>query len=121
MPRKNRMINQTIYDKDATVVIQNATNDVVHMSDSMNVFKSSGNGDAGTTIKVEDVLETMAGYMVPNFRFVDTSEKGTCMMCGKETSIASRKLCGDCMKESGERLYYLSKQAIENGEKEVTI
>lgn len=120
MPRRNR----TIYDKDATLVIENneqETNDVAHMSDSMKVFRDEATSMEMTSVSVSDVLETMAGYVMPDFRFVGSGEKGTCLICGKQTSMASRKLCGDCMKKSGSRLYQLAKQAIENGEKEVKI
>lgn len=119
MPRRNR----TIYEKDATLVIENnekGTNDVAPMSDTMNVFRNEGTTEM-TSVSVSDVLETMAGYVMPDFRFVGSGEKGTCLICGKQTSMASRKLCGDCMKKSGSRLYQLAKQAIENGEKEVKI
>lgn len=120
MPRKSRRI----YDNDATVVETvdgSPMNETASMSDTMSVFKAPVRSEIGKPIQVVDVLENMAGYMMPNFRFVNTNEKGTCLICGKETSMFSRKLCGDCMKESGERLYMLAKQAIENGEKEVTI
>lgn len=120
MPRRNR----TIYDKDATLVIENnekGTNDVAPMSDTMNVFRNEATSMEMTSVSVSDVLETMAGYVMPDFRFVGSGEKGTCFICGKQTSMSARKLCGDCMKQSGSRLYQLAKQAIENGEKEVKI
>lgn len=119
MPRRNR----TIYDKDATLVIENdekVTNDATPMSDTMKVFRNEGTMEMAT-VSVLDVLETMAGYVMPDFRFVGSGEKGTCLICGKQTSMSSRKLCGDCMKQSGLKLYQLAKQAIENGEKEVKI
>lgn len=120
MPRRNR----TIYDKDATLVIENnekGANDVDPISDTMKVFRNETTSMEMTSVPVSDVLETMAGYVMPDFRFVGNGEKGTCLICGKQTSMASRKLCGDCMKQSGQRLYQLAKQAIESGEKEVKI
>lgn len=118
MARKSRRI----YDNDGTVIEAVETpsvNEAAPMSDTMSVFKSQRSGN--TSIPLVDVLENFAAYMLPNFRFLSSTEKGTCLICGKETSMFSRKLCGDCMKENGERLYNLARQAIENGEKEVTV
>lgn len=130
MSRRQRKI----YDNDGTVVtasedigtIGNSMNDVFSANDTASiVYKSAGQNTTDNNemknISVVDVLDTLAGYAMPDFRFVNTSEKGTCMICGKQTSMYARKLCGDCMKHSGERLYNLAKQAIEDGEKEVKI
>lgn len=121
MQKKNRKI----YDSDGTIVesVENASmNDTVRISRNIQVFKENFDGSyIGSDIKVTDILENMAGYMTPNFRFVDTTEKGSCLICGKGTSISARKLCGDCMEELGERLYHMARKAIDNGDKEVTI
>ena len=120
MPRKSRRI----YDNDATVIeISDGApmTETTSITETASTFKTNMLSGSGKSIPVVLVLENMAGYMMPNFRFVNTAEKGTCLICGKETSMSARRLCGDCMRECGERLYNLARQAIDEGEKEVTI
>lgn len=112
------------YDNDATVVevVENdSLNETATTNENVSVLSRRFSNVDGTSVAVTDIFETMAGYVMPNFRFLKAEGKGICMICGKETSMSCRKLCGDCMKESGERAYRLSCEAIQNGEKEVTI
>lgn len=120
MSRRQRKI----YDNDGTVVMatENASaSETAPIRDEVSVYKANAIRSSGKEVQVTDVFETMAAYMMPNFRFINSSEKGACMICGKETSMSARKLCGDCMKESGERIYNLAYGAIQSGEKEVKI
>lgn len=71
-------------------------------------------------IKVEDVLDTFAGYLPATVNFM-TKDSGECLICGKETSSSMRKICFSCLSEHGEELYNKAKKSIEMGDKEFQI
>lgn len=106
-----------MYDSDGTVVtaVDNAA-----PVESVSVF-SNEEPAQNMSISISDILENTTAYMMVNFRFLHGPEKGKCVICGKETSMNSRKLCGDCMAQNAQRLYIMAQEAIEKGEKEVMI
>lgn len=107
--------SQVIYNDDATVVER------VTVTDEVGVIKHEAELKEAA-ISVADVIDTLAGYMVPTFAFIDDGGKsGKCVICGAKTSKGIRKLCADCMKNYGERFYSKAKEAVESGKKEVSL
>lgn len=113
MPRRQRKV----YDNDGTVV---TAVESVSPVESVAVFTNEEPVE-NTAISISDILENTSAYMMPRFRFLNGAEKGKCLICGKQTSMNSRKLCGDCMEQNAQRLYEMAQEAIKNGEKEVMI
>lgn len=72
------------------------------------------------TIKVEDIIDTFAGYLPSQANFMP-KDGGECLICGKETTSSMRKICFDCLQRHGDELYNKAKNAIENGNKEFNI
>lgn len=109
MARNSRIL----YDDDATVVEQ------VTVSDGVSAIKRGGED---VTIPVSDVLDALAGFVVPTVSFFsDGGKSGKCVICGAKTSKGIRKICVGCMKEYGEEIYNKAKTAAGNGEKEIRL
>lgn len=72
------------------------------------------------TIKVEDIIDTFAGYLPAQANFMP-KDGGECLLCGKETTSSMRKICFDCLKNKGKELYQKAKKSSEMGNKEFQI
>ncbi len=108
-----------IFDDDATVVEEVTVNP--KKKPEMNVNSSINRRNVtNKVIKVEDVLDTFAGYLPTQANFMP-KDGGECLICGKETSSSMRKICFDCIQNKGEMLYKDAKKAIENGDKEFQV
>lgn len=72
------------------------------------------------TIKVEDVIDTFAGYLPTQFNFMPR-DGGQCLLCGKETISSMRKICVDCLKKRGKEIYQKARNFAEIGDNEFDI
>lgn len=72
------------------------------------------------TIKVEDIIDTFAGYLPSQANFMP-KDGGECLICGKETTSSMRKICFDCLQSKGHDLYTKAKKSVEIGDKEFQI
>lgn len=111
MARRNK--ENIIFNDDATLIIQQEPDNAT-LSEPGQARKERINNKS---IEVLDVLDTIAGYIMPTFYMVpDSEEPGECLLCGKRTAYKMRKLCVDCMKEHSREYYEKARAAIENGE-----
>lgn len=53
----------------------------------------------GSSISAANAIETMQSYQTGSFSVVDSSAKGVCSFCGKQTAFKNRYVCVDCWKE----------------------
>lgn len=111
MARRNK--ENIIFDNDATLIIQKDPEETAPVEPKQMRKARTIN----KPIEVVDVLDTIAGYIMPTFYMVQDSEKqGECLLCGKQTAYKMRKLCVDCMKKHAREYYEKARAAIENGE-----
>lgn len=125
---RDRRARKTIYDNDATVIIQ-GTEDTGLTKDNTRADalyvepKLSGDFIEDTsTIELADVFDTLVSY-TPLRWFVNKRGigVGTCSICGKETKESIRKICGDCMDKYQTAIYRNAKEAIANGESYINL
>lgn len=64
------------------------------------------------TVKVIDVLDAFAGYLPSQAAFNESEGKGTCILCGKETTTSLRKICFDCLKQRAMELHHEAVSAL---------
>lgn len=111
MVRRNK--ENVIFDDDATVIIQR--DEMPTHTERKMIQKQAEKFNE--PISVVDVLDTIAGYVMPSFYMVpDSEESGQCLLCGKRTAYKMRKLCVDCMKEHSREYYEKARAAIQAGE-----
>lgn len=106
---RNRRI---IYNDDATIVEESIT-----PKEEVSFVRESSYPRTESTkqLKVHDVVDSFAGYLVPRLEISSSDEKSPCVICGGETSKGIRKICFDCMLKYRSELYNGLKQAIEDG------
>lgn len=73
-----------------------------------------------TSLKMEDVLDSFAGYLPAQVNFM-TRDGGQCLICGKETSSSMRKICFECLQKNGEKIYKKAKEISRDFEKEISV
>lgn len=106
-----------IFDDGATVV-----EEVVQKSKKpeLKVDLDEPKNTVKKKIKVEDIIETFAGYLPTQANFMP-KDGGECLLCGKETSSSMRKICFNCLQREGEKLFKKAKKSIEMGDKDFQI
>ena len=67
-------------------------------------------------ISGQDVIDTLQSYQTGNFSFLDSSEKGVCLICGKQTAAKNRHICVDCWKENKDEIIDGLKTAVKDVE-----
>lgn len=67
---------------------------------------------------VADVVDIFAGYLTPGVAVHsdNDTQPGMCMLCGKTTTKAIRKVCYSCLEKHAAELYKKAKNAIEMGD-----
>lgn len=68
------------------------------------------------TLSAEDAIDTMQSYQTGNFSFVDSSAKGVCAFCGKQTAFKNRHVCVDCWKKYKDEIIDGLKTAVKDVE-----
>lgn len=68
------------------------------------------------TLSAENAIDTMQSYQTGNFSFVDSSAKGVCLICGKQTAAKNRHICVDCWKENKDEIIDGLKSAVKDVE-----
>lgn len=107
-----RRKERTIYENDGTKVMVN--DESVMAKDTMSVQKAPAK--LPQEIDTVDFFDAMVGYTMPRFNLnLDVDEEGECVICGKKTAYAKRKLCVDCMEKYAVDLYPKAKAAIQTG------
>lgn len=112
----------TIYDNDATVIVETPSEDTnastIHVDGSIRPRRVQ---ERSVSIHVADLIDTLAGYTAKWFAEQKSDRPGSCYICKKETMCKIRKLCGDCMDKYSDLIYEKAHEAIENGESTITI
>lgn len=108
-----------IFDDDATVV--EAIEVDKHDEPNVPIVRRAGMKPTAKTVKVTDVLDTFAGYLPSQAAFTEGTNKGECVLCGKETTNELRKVCFDCLKTHAMELHHEAVSAMENGKTEFEI
>lgn len=67
-------------------------------------------------LSAEDAIDTMQSYQTGNFSFVDSSAKGVCAFCGKQTAFKNRHVCVDCWKQNKDEIIDGLKSAVKDVE-----
>lgn len=67
-------------------------------------------------ISGQDAIDTMQSYQSGNFSFLDSSSKGACLICGKQTAAKNRHICVDCWKENKDEIIDGLKTAVKDVE-----
>lgn len=105
-----------IFDDDATVV------EVVEVDKrnepTVPIVRRAAMKSESKTVKVTDVLDTFAGYLPSQAAFTEGTNKGECVLCGKETTNELRKVCFDCLKTHSMELHHEAVDAMLNGKTE---
>ena len=68
------------------------------------------------TLSAKDAIDTMQSYQTGNFSFVDSSSKGVCAFCGKQTAFKNRHVCVDCWKKYKDEIIDGLKTAVKDVE-----
>lgn len=105
---RNRRI---IYNDDATLVEESITPKEEVFSTKVNSYPKS---EGGKELKVHDVVDSFAGYLIPRLEIQSPNEQEPCVICGGDTSKGIRKICFNCMLKYKNELYNGLKHAIEN-------
>lgn len=103
-------MSNTIYDEDGTIVEIIGGNtppfgDIEVPPDYNPTFY-------GKEYSVNDIIDTLAGYMSPSFSFDKSERNGNCIVCSRPTFFKIRKLCTICMGNYINTLYSEAKNAI---------
>lgn len=110
-----------IFDDGATVVeevtVKNKKKPGLTVNDGSPI---NSKNNVKKVIKVEDVIDTFAGYLPSHANFMP-KDGGECLICGKETTSSMRKICFDCLQSKGKEIYQKAKKSIEMGDKEFNI
>lgn len=69
-----------------------------------------------STISAQDVIDTMQTYQTGNFSVLDSSAKGVCVFCGKQTAAKNRHVCVDCWKQTKNEIIDGLKTAVKDVE-----
>lgn len=113
MARRNK--GNVIFDDDATLIIQKNEMKMDDIIQEPIVNRATRRIDE-SPIQVVDVLDAIAGFIMPTIDMIRDDSPGECILCGKQTAYKMRKLCVDCMKQHGREFYEKARTAIENGE-----
>lgn len=111
-----------IFDDDATVV------EVVEVDKrnepTVPIVRRAAMKSESKTVKVTDVLDTFAGYLPSQAAFTERTNRtegtnrGECVLCGKETTNELRKVCFDCLKTHSMELHHEAVDTMLNGKTE---
>lgn len=67
-----------------------------------------------STVSAEDVFSAIGSYLSSPFTVTDSSSKGECVICGKQTAYANRMICVDCFKEHKDSIMDGLKSAVKD-------
>lgn len=69
---------------------------------------------AQTTVSATDMISGIESYLSSPFAVTDSSSKGVCVICGKQTAYANRMICVDCFKEHKDSILAGMKSAVKD-------
>lgn len=107
-----------IFDDDATMV---EAVEVEKKEQNVPIVRRAAMKPVAKTVEVIDVLDAFAGYLPSQAAFNEGEGKGTCVLCGKETTTSLRKICFDCLKAHSMDLHHGAVDALTNGKTEFEV
>lgn len=67
-----------------------------------------------STVSASDMISAIESYLSSPFTVTDSSSKGKCVICGKQTAYANRMICVDCFKEHKDSIMDGLKSAVKD-------
>ena len=97
-------------DKSGGVVVEKRE------SENKNQVEKKEKMKEPVSVSASDMIDTMYSYQVQSFFNGSSSEKGSCVICGKETAYVQRKCCVDCWKKYKEEILNGIKSSVSDVE-----